>query len=58
MVVLTTILNRSLISDIDNTIKEWMCISLLLLIKNEELGAIMVGHTLRLARKGPKLLTR
>lgn len=38
-------------------LKEGMCLTLRLLVKDEGLGAMMTGNTLLLTKKGPQLLT-
>ncbi len=41
----------------DTSLRDGMCFSLRLLVKHGELGAVMIGHTLHLTKKGPILLT-
>lgn len=49
---------RPLFSETDDTpLKEGMCFSLRLLVKDKALGAFMIGNTLRLAKKGAEVLT-
>ncbi|OGP67073.1 MAG: hypothetical protein A2169_08125 [Deltaproteobacteria bacterium RBG_13_47_9] len=39
-------------------LKEGMCLTLRLLLKEEGLGAMMIGNTLHLTKKGPEVLTQ
>lgn len=41
----------------DTPLKDGMCFSLRVLVKHGELGAVMIGHTLHLTKKGPTVLT-
>jgi Xaa-Pro dipeptidase len=42
----------------DKTVlKEGMCLTVRLLVKDETLGALMIGNTLLLTKKGPEILT-
>jgi Xaa-Pro dipeptidase len=47
------------ISGKDNTLlREGMIFSLRLLIKDKDMGAIMIGNTIHLTKQGPKILTK
>jgi Xaa-Pro aminopeptidase len=49
---------RPLLTDEEDTpLKEGMCLSLRLLIRDKALGAVMLGNTLRLTKKGAEVLT-
>jgi Xaa-Pro dipeptidase len=39
------------------SLKEGMCLTVRLLVRDESLGAVMTGNTLLLTRKGPEILT-
>ncbi len=41
----------------DTPLRDGMCFSLRLLVKHGKLGAVMIGHTLHLTKKGPTVLT-
>jgi Xaa-Pro dipeptidase len=41
-----------------NALREGMCLTLRLAVKNTELGAIMRGETIHLSKTGPEVLTR
>lgn len=47
----------SLFKDDQTPLKEGMCLTVRLLVKDEALGAVMIGNTLLLAKKGPEVLT-
>jgi Xaa-Pro aminopeptidase len=47
----------TLSKDDKTPLKEGMCLTVRLLVKEEALGAVMTGNTLLLTRKGPEILT-
>ena len=42
----------------DTPLREGTCFSLRLLVKDKALGAVMIGNTLHLTKKGAEILTR
>jgi Xaa-Pro dipeptidase len=42
----------------ETLLKEGMCLTLRLAVKNEELGAVMVGDTIHVSKNGPEVLTK